>query len=124
MKELIIFILLLNIACTQDHSIKRIAAKEAKELIESKTIHIIDVRTDQEYNRGHLKNAKLLNMMSANFSKKIKLLDKNKSYLIYCHSGNRSFKVAKEMADLGFKSVYEMKYGIREWNSMNYEITK
>ena len=87
----------------------------AKEMIENGEVVVIDVRTNEEYNQGHLEDAKLYNYQSDNFNAEINELDRDKAYLIYCHSGNRSSKAAAVMNDLGFKTVYNMEGGISAW---------
>ncbi|MBU2649127.1 rhodanese-like domain-containing protein [bacterium] len=50
----------------------------------------IDVRTPEEYQQGHIKDSALIDIMSSSFIDKIKGLDRENHYLVYCRSGNRS----------------------------------
>ncbi len=77
---------------------------------------IIDVRTQQEYNDGHIPNSILIDIYSPKFPKKIAELDKTKNYYIYCRSGNRSFHAGVFMLSEGFTSVQHLEEGIISWS--------
>lgn len=66
---------------------------------------ILDVRTPDEYSSKHIKNAINIDFYGADFTSKIKALDKSKDYKVYCRSGNRSGQTVNMMKSLGFKSV-------------------
>lgn len=88
-----------------------------------KTLTIIDVRTKEEYDREHFPKAKLINFFGSDFEKKLKKLDKNKSYLLHCQSGGRSKGALKKMQELGFKRVYHLDGGILAWKKSGGELT-
>ncbi len=76
---------------------------------------ILDVRTADEFNTGHIDRAILLDYRSEDFSKQIKSLDPNKEYLIYCRSGARSSSAIDSLKLLGFNHLSELKGGINAW---------
>ena len=79
---------------------------------------LVDVRTTEEYLRGHLKKASNLNFNDDNFEDLVKAkLDKNRPIFIYCFSGRRSSDAAIFLRDLGFKEVYDMAGGFAKWTS-------
>ena len=79
---------------------------------------LIDVRTMEEYLRGHLKKATNLNFNDDNFEDLIKAkLDKTRPVFVYCFSGRRSADAATFLRDLGFKEVYDMAGGFAKWTS-------
>ncbi len=79
---------------------------------------LVDVRTTEEYLRGHLKRASNLNFNDDNFEDLVKAkLDKNRPVFIYCFSGRRSSDAAVFLRDLGFKEVYDMAGGFAKWTS-------
>lgn len=80
-------------------------------------IVLIDIRTLDEFNSGKIAGATNLDFYSASFMSELDLLDKNKTYLIYCRSGSRSNYAINIMKDLGFSEVYELKGGINNWVS-------
>jgi rhodanese-related sulfurtransferase len=85
---------------------------------------IIDVRTPAEFSEGHIANSINIDVENAGFEKTINGFDKDKTYLVYCHSGNRSLKAAKTMIDMGFKTVYNMLAGITAWQAAGYPVVK
>ena len=85
---------------------------------------IIDVRTPEEFAEGHIENVINLDYYSETFRDELNKLDKNKMYLIYCRSGNRSGKALNIMEELNFREVYNMSGGIIEWKAKELPITK
>ena len=78
---------------------------------------IIDVRTTEEYEEGHLKNALHIDISDPPaFIKTISQLNKNKSYFLYCRSGNRSLQAAQIMKMEGIEKTYNLENGIENWN--------
>lgn len=63
---------------------------------------VIDVRTVEEFNGGHLSKAILISVEPPDFSGKISELDKSADYFIYCRSGNRAGQAIEIMKELGF----------------------
>ncbi len=76
---------------------------------------IIDVRTPEEFAAGYIEDAILIDFYSATFRDELDNLDKNKEYLIYCHSGGRSGNTLDIVKELGFQEVYNMLGGINAW---------
>ncbi len=70
-----------------------------------KNVVIIDVRTVAEYQAGHAQNSLNIDFYSPTFADEIKKLDTNKSYQLYCRSGNRSGQAEGLMKQMGFKDV-------------------
>lgn len=63
---------------------------------------ILDVRTAEEYQSGHLKGARNIDFLSSDFKDQLSSLDKNKKYVLYCRSGNRSGQASYIMKKMGF----------------------
>lgn len=101
--------------------LSRISSQEAYELIKknlnNNNFIIIDVRTFKEYVTGHIERSKMIDFNSQTFKNELQNLDKDKTYLIYCRSGNRSGKALLLMKEMGFKRVYEINGGIIDWNN-------
>ncbi|MDE7315796.1 MAG: rhodanese-like domain-containing protein [Mucispirillum sp.] len=99
--------------------IKNEDAAKVDELIKSGKYTVIDVRTKEEYNAGHIQGAINFDYYNDNFGKTIEteLKDKNKPYIIYCRSGRRSLYAADILEKLGFTNVTNMKGGILAWHS-------
>ncbi len=96
-----------------------ISAQEAFDLIQenagSADFVIIDVRTPEEFTDGHIAGAIVIDFYSMSFRNGLDVLDKDKTYLIYCRSGNRSGQARDIMEELGFKEVYDLGGGIVAW---------
>lgn len=94
---------------------EQITPQEAKQFMESKKdLIVLDVRTSEEYNNGHIKNAILIPDYEIKASAEQVLKDKNQLILVYCRSGRRSKKAAKILIELGYTNVKEFG-GIIDW---------
>ncbi len=86
-----------------------ISTAEFKEKLDSERGVIIDVRTKEEYDAGHLKfTDDQIDFLNGDFQERVNSLDKNKTYYLYCRSGNRSGKAAQILDKEGFKNVYNV----------------
>jgi rhodanese-related sulfurtransferase len=65
---------------------------------------VLDVRTRGEFSDGHIPRAVNIDLMSPSFTGAIDKLDRNKTYLVYCRSGNRSGEACSIMTSRGFKA--------------------
>lgn len=94
---------------------KTISATTAKEMIDQDTsIIILDVRTKDEFDEGHIKNALLLPDTDVEVKAAELLPDKDATILIYCRSGRRSALSATKLDELGYTNVYDFG-GIIDW---------
>src|SRR5690606_6052387 len=79
-------------------------------------VQLLDVRTPEEYQQGHLENAMLANWKDKEeFMRRISAMDKSKPVYIYCLSGGRSAAAKKALEAEGFAKVVELKGGITAW---------
>ncbi len=85
---------------------------------------LLDLRTTDEMSKGYIKGATQLDFLAKDAEKKIDNLDKNKTYYIYCASGNRSSKAAQYMKEHGFKRVYNLEKGLKEWEEKGFPVEK
>ncbi|MBL7994930.1 rhodanese-like domain-containing protein [bacterium] len=107
------FLIFSSLGCAQQPpGYSTISAGEFAEMLPKDSGIVLDVRTPGEYKNGHVAQSVLIDIMQADFEDKIKKLDKEKSYYIYCRSGNRSSKASSMMIKLGFKRVFNVKDGI------------
>lgn len=83
---------------------------------------LLDVRTDPEIETSHISGAGSLDFRSATFRDDLAQLDREKIYLIYCRTGNRTGQTLAMMKDLGFEKVYDMGGGITDWIGLGYLI--
>ncbi|MEI0797436.1 rhodanese-like domain-containing protein [Brachyspira intermedia] len=83
--------------------------KKALDLMSKSTnLVLLDVRTPEEYMGGSAPNSINIDVLNTDFKSKIDLLDKNKEYIVYCRSGNRSAIASSIMATNGFLHVYNL----------------
>lgn len=100
-----------------------VTAAEAKELIE-KTPGIVIIDVSPAYAKGHLPGAVNYYLGDGSLDKAIPTLDKNKTYLVYCHVDRVAIQGAKKLADAGFKKVYRLKGNYKAWVDAGYPIEK
>ena len=94
---------------------QKITPQDAKTRLDSdKSIVLVDVRTQEEYDQSHIAGALLLPVDMISTKAVHVLLDKNATYFVYCRSGNRSATAARTLADLGFTEIYDLG-GIQDW---------
>ena len=75
-------------------------------MISDTNVVLIDVRTDSEYNEGHLENALNLDQAQDDFIEKSKAaLSIDKTIAVYCRSGRRSANAAEKLAIEGYRCV-------------------
>ena len=108
----------------KNSTIKLTAEEFSNKINVSKNLSIIDVRTPDEFSKGHLINALNIDWNGSEFEKEIAPLDKSKPAFVYCLSGGRSSSAADKMRELGFKEVYELNGGMMKWRAINLPETK
>lgn len=80
---------------------------------------LIDVRTGEEFSKGHLENALNLDWKGAEFQTQLEAIDKNQTILVYCLSGGRSSQAASAMREKGYTNVLELDGGIMAWRAQS-----
>ena len=100
-------------------SYQNINVKEFNELKEDSDTIILDVRTSEEYKKGHIENAEHIDVLEPDFLTKVRRLNPNNTYLIYCRSGSRSQRAANLMAQAGFEHLFNLKGGYQAWSRKN-----
>lgn len=85
---------------------------------------LIDVRTPEETADGIIEGAVNIDFQSANFTEKISALDMEKPTFVYCLSGKRSGEAVKQMEAAGFKHIYTLKDGLRNWKDQGLGTAK
>jgi rhodanese-related sulfurtransferase len=94
---------------------RKITAEQAKERIDSgDELIVLDVRTQDEYDAGHIEGALLLPNETIFDMQPDLLPDLDAEILIYCRSGNRSAQAALKLIAMGYTNVYDFG-GIIDW---------
>jgi rhodanese-related sulfurtransferase len=78
-------------------------------------VMILDVRTPEEYAAGNIKGSTLINVNDPNFEAKVEKLPKDRKYLVYCRSGQRSVTACNIMAQKGFEDLTNLLGGYMAW---------
>jgi rhodanese-related sulfurtransferase len=132
----LIVILFLSFACTKNAEKKNGDTGENKtEVLEAQEFKsklysapdavLVDVRTPEELTSdGMIEGAININFKDPQFKEKINALDKDKTYFVYCLSGIRSADAIEQMKGAGFKNIYTLKDGLRDWKAEGLETVK
>ena len=96
-------------------SYRQISQEEAKEMMDTQTVIILDVREKSEFDGGHIPGAVLLPVGAITEETAAAVIPaKDSVVLVYCRSGNRSKTASQALAELGYTNVYEFG-GINTW---------
>ncbi len=114
-----VFVLFSCQSSAQNSKHKDVDVAASTVLMQDKDIVILDVRTPKEIAQGKIEGAVEINWFDGDSAEKIKTLDKNKTYLVYCKSGGRSGKCVNMMSDAGFESLYNLEGGYTAWVKAN-----
>ena len=99
----------------------QISQEEAKRIMDTESgFVIIDARTDEEFNEGHIENAILIPEYEITDRAEAEIPEKDTLILVYCRSGRRSKIASDALVQLGYTNVKEFG-GIIDWQ---YEIVK
>ncbi len=85
---------------------------------------LVDVRTPEEYQNGHLKGAQNINYQGDSFAEEVNKLDKTKPVFVYCQMGGRSKEACSYMSNQGFTEIYDMDNGFKSWVHYNKPFEK
>lgn len=98
--------------CSSEAKYETITADKAKEMMDTKEVIVLDVRSQDEFNERHIENA--INIDVNDIEKANGLIEKDQTILVYCQSGNRSKKASKKLVKMGYKYIYDFG-GINDW---------
>lgn len=121
----VLVLFLASFATAEAQNKIQVNSKEVKELLKkNKDLIIIDVRTPNEFNAGHLKGALNIDVNQYDATSKIDKLNRNAKYIVYCRTSNRSGMAVQYMMQKGFKTVYQMMDGFPGWAANNFAYEK
>ena len=106
----------------QETKIENIKAMEAAKMLEKNPdMMVLDIRTPEEFNSGHIPTSMNIDYKAENFELEIKKLDRSKPYLMHCRSGRRSTAALDTFRKHRFDHIIHIDDGILGWNK---ELTK
>lgn len=95
---------------------KKITSDEAKNIMLTEKPIVVDVRSLEEYNEGHIPNAISVPLETIENEAETKLKNKDDLILVYCRSGRRSREAALRLIEKGYTNVIDFG-GIQDWNA-------
>ena len=94
---------------------RQISQEEAKIMMDSRNVIILDVREQSEFDDGHIPEAVLMPVGTISEATVAGVIpEKDSTVLVYCRSGNRSKTASQALADMGYTNIYEFG-GINTW---------
>ena len=100
---------------SSENDYQQISQEEAKEMMDTQEVIILDVREQDEYDSGHIPGAVLLPVGTIDKETAAEVIpEKDSTVLVYCRSGNRSKTASSALAELGYTNIYEFG-GINTW---------
>jgi rhodanese-related sulfurtransferase len=109
-------------------NLKAVTPKQAFELIQRNKSNpnflILDVRTPEEFAEGYIEGAINIDYYHPGFQADLNKLDKTRTYLVYCRTGNRSGQAFEFMKEQGFREVFHMDGGITVWRKEGLPVVK
>jgi rhodanese-related sulfurtransferase len=120
--------LTITVPLTAGSPIMDVTVEQAQKLMQQragqKDFVVLDVRTPGEFSEGHLAGAVNVDLLAPDFAARLSAMDRGKSYLVYCRTGNRSTKAVHTMEQLGFRSVHHMVSGIVGWEKKGLPLSR
>lgn len=111
-------------ACKQSGKVRDMDANSfSEQLKKDSNALVIDVRTAEEFEQGHLKGAINYNVEAGDFEQKISSLDTSKALYVYCLAGKRSAKAASILDEKGYRRIYNLSGGIKQWEEQGLPLT-
>ena len=96
---------------------KNVDVAEFEKLRADKKNVVLDVRTQKEFEAGHIPGAVNIDVNAPDFPEKVAKLEKNKTYLVHCAAGVRSAKACDKMSHLAFPKLYNLEGGFKAWET-------
>lgn len=98
-----------------------ISASKVRDIqaLQGQNLVLIDLRSPDEVAQGKIKGALEIDLKSPDFKERIAALDKTKQYMLYDYAGGLSNKAMQMMIEMGFKQVYNIKDGYRQFKELN-----
>ena len=95
------------------------AADYEKRRAKAKTV-VLDVRSPEEFARGHVPGAVNIDINAAGFAASVAKFDKKQTVLVNCHAGSRGAIASAALAKLGFKTVCNLEGGLDAWEKSGH----
>jgi rhodanese-related sulfurtransferase len=105
--------------------VKSVTAQEATSLINKENAIVVDIRSKDEYQKGHIVNAKNITLSQIEEGKLAGIEShKNSPIILVCDSGAGTSSAATKLVKAGFTQVHNLLAGMNGWQSANLPTTK
>ena len=105
-------------------NVRNVGVEEFDKLRANRNHVVLDVRTPEEFAKGHIPGAINLDYKAADFEKKVAELDKSKTYLVHCAGGVRSAKACVILDKSAFAHVVNLEPGFKAWENAGKPVEK
>jgi len=123
MSLLLMLLTIISCGSSSSSKVNNVDAKAFQQSIQKEAGAILlDVRTPDEFNQGHIEGAVNINFNDKNFGSQVMALDKTKPILVYCLSGGRSGEASGMLAANGFTNVTQLNGGLLAWKGANLPV--
>ncbi|PQJ30692.1 hypothetical protein BST92_01525 [Nonlabens arenilitoris] len=129
MKKIILLLsLICTIALTQScfeakaGTVELVSSEEAADIIKSQSAQLVDVRSKEQFEAGHIEGAINIPVDSENLNEIIAGLNVKEPVLVYCNGGRQSAQCAKILEDKGFIKIFDLDGGLSKWTTSGREI--
>ncbi len=102
---IVAIIVVMSFSKSSESVIQTLNSEEVSEIIQDESLIIIDVRTEEEYESGHIEKA--INIPYTEIESKVNY-DKNQAIAVYCRTGVRSSEAAKTLEKMGYTKIYNL----------------
>jgi rhodanese-related sulfurtransferase len=110
---------------SQFSKIKDIDTQEAVMLMNKQDALVVDIRTAEDFKKGHIINAKNIPMSQIDKGSFSAIENyKNKPIIVVCDAGTRSSGSANKLFKAGFEDIYNLSSGMGGWLSAKLPTTK
>lgn len=103
---------------------KDVSVNEAQKLIQEGKVLVLDVRTPEEFQEGHIEGAVNIDFNGKDFAAQVKKLDTTKPVLVHCLGGGRSGRSLPVLEQLNFPQIYHLHEGFGEWEAAGKPVKK
>ena len=92
-----------------------VGVQEFEKLRSQAGVVVLDVRTEDEFDAGHIPGAVNIDFLDAGFADQVAKLDRQVTYLVHCAVGKRSLSACEKLAPLHFSKLYNLEGGLSAW---------
>lgn len=105
--------------------VTEVDSKQVNKMLQKDTsLVVLDVRTADEFNQGHIRGAKNIDILKPEAYSELDKLDHNAKYIVHCRTHKRSDIAVDYMTKHGFKHIYQMKDGSSGWNDNDLPVER